>query len=179
MSHVFWRKTWLMTFDESSYVDAALESTSDYPLQKKLEFYLSRSVQAGGHFEICTFFDFSRKRWFLGIGTCYMTHIYFRRSIYCEKIEKKSGKKRNFEIDFSHSITIISKKSDKFLKNPVSFDKYQKPSKNIEKVRKVPKYPKTFWKIPINCAKSPKWLLWLTNLIIWICISITNSVIIY
>ena len=92
---------------------------------------------------------------------------------------KKSGKKRNFEIDFSHSITIISKKSDKFLKNPVSFDKYQKPSKNIEKVRKVPKYPKTFWKIPINCAKSPKWLLWLTNLIIWICISITNSVIIY
>ena len=73
-----------------------------------------------------------------------MTHIYFRRSIYCEKIEKKSGKKRNFEIDFSHSITIISKKSDKFLKNPVSFDKYQKPSKNIEKVRKVPKYPKTF-----------------------------------
>ena len=38
------------------------------------------------------FFYFSRKRWFLGIGTCYMTHIYFRRSIYCEKIEKKVGK---------------------------------------------------------------------------------------
>ena len=179
MSHVFWRKTWLMTFDESSYVDAALESTSDYPLQKIRVLSINVCPSRWEIWNLYFFFWFFSKTVIFGNRNMLYDSYLFSTFYLLWKNWKKSGKKRNFEIDFSHSITIISKKSDKFLKNPVSFDKYQKPSKNIEKVRKVPKYPKTFWKIPINCAKSPKWLLWLTNLIIWICISITNSVIIY
>ena len=95
---VFFREqTWLMTFHGSWKYQAAPNWTFCYRLQKKLEFYLSTSVQAGGKFEIYIFFWFFSKTVIFGNRNMLYDSYSFAK---LWKNEKK-WEKGNFEMNFS------------------------------------------------------------------------------
>ena len=108
----FLEKTWLMTFHGFWKYQAAPYWTFCYRLQKKLEFYLSRSFEAECPFDFDGFLLFSRKLSFLGIGTCYMMPTHFPSSIYTwnnkKKVRKKGTlKKTSANVPFSWNLSFL------------------------------------------------------------------------